>query len=322
MPHPRLIGVVVLAIALDGYACDHSTTAPSPSPAAPAAPAAPPTLTVTKLVVTGNTSLAAIGETSQMTASATLSDGTTKNVTSDASWSSTNQSVVTVSPTGVVTCVAFGVAFVQAAFNGRSSSSLQVTATPAGTFIVLGRVREPGNSGIGQVQVLETQSGQSTLTNSDGIYSMGGLTASHLRLEKGGFEVAEFDAIPNQSSDTPLQKVIRLSAGESVTPLQLAPHDMSYTVGTDRCFPCRLIRIMNAAAGTLRLTLTWTGSRTTLNLWTDGRLFVGTFPSVTADVAVAPGELVVYVGWMLPPSADGASDYVPFTLATTVLETP
>jgi hypothetical protein len=43
---------------------------------------------------------------------------------------------------------------------------------------------------------------------------------------------------------------------------------------------------------------------------------------VTADVAVAPGELVVYVGWMLPPSADGASDYVPFTLATTVLETP
>ena len=83
---------------------------------------------------------------------------------------------------------------------------------------------------------------------------MGGLTGSHLRLEKGGFEVAEFDAIPNQSNDTPLQKVIRLSAGESVTPLQLAPHDMSYTVGTDRCFPCRLIRIMNAAAGTLRLT--------------------------------------------------------------------
>ena len=96
MPHPRLIGVVVLAIALDGYACDPSTPAPSPSPTAPAAPAPAPTLTVTKVVVTGNTSLTAIGETSQMTATATLSDGTTKNVTSDASWSSTNQSVLTV----------------------------------------------------------------------------------------------------------------------------------------------------------------------------------------------------------------------------------
>ena len=319
MPHPRLIGVVVFAIALDGYACDHSTTAPSPSPAR-RRPAAPPTLTVTKLVVTGNTSLAAIGETSQMTASATLSDGTTKNVTSD---------VMVFHESIGRDGVSYWRRDVRRLWCGLRPSRLQWTQQLVSSsdryasrhVPRLWARREPGNSGIGELQVLETQSGQSTLTNSDGIYSMGGLTASHLRLEKGGFEVAEFDAIPNQSSDTPLQKVIRLSAGESVTPLQLAPHDMSYTVGTD-LFPCRLIRIMNAAAGTLRLTLTWTGSRTTLNLWTDGRLFVGTFPSVTADVAVAPGELVVYVGWMLPPSADGASDYVPFTLATTVLETP
>ena len=145
-----------------------------------------------------------------MTATATFSDGTTKDVTSDASWSSLNLSVMTVSPTGVVTAVAFGVGSIRSDFQGRISSVVQVTATPAGTF---------------------------------------------------GFEVAEFDAVRNNFNDTPLQKVIRLSAGESVTPLELAPHDMSYTVGADRCYPCRLIRIVSAVAGTLRLTLTWTGPR-------------------------------------------------------------
>jgi len=121
----------------------------------------------------------------------------------------------------------------------------------------------------------------------------------------------------NSGNEVALQRVIRLTAGETVTPLQLAPHDMSYTVGADRCYPCRLIRVVNPSTGTLHVSLTWTESRAILNLWANGQRSPGTYPELMVDVPVNTGEVVLYVGMVLPAAATGSDVYVPFKLATT-----
>jgi len=71
----------------------------------------------------------AVGGTSQFTATATLADGTTQDVTTLATWSSSNSSDATVSPTGVVAGVAAGAATIQATYqNVTGADAITVTA--------------------------------------------------------------------------------------------------------------------------------------------------------------------------------------------------
>jgi hypothetical protein len=151
-------------------------------------------------------------------------------------------------------------------------------------------------------------------TNQDGDFGVAQLPAvqAHLRFEKDGYEPTEVDATDN--SDVPIQRIIRLVAGGTVTPPELAPHDLSYTIGTALCYPCRLIRVMVPSAGTLHVAVNWTGAQT-LNLWAGGQLIAGASGAVTADVpVVTSGEVVMYLGSTLKAGAQGV--YVPFTIAT------
>jgi hypothetical protein len=77
--------------------------------------------TVSSVAVTGT--VPAIGSTSQFTCIATLSDGTTQDCTSMASWVSFNKAVATVSPTGVVTAVAAGSAVLKATYQSNSGTA-------------------------------------------------------------------------------------------------------------------------------------------------------------------------------------------------------
>jgi hypothetical protein len=317
----KLAGSVILVLTLVGHGCSHAPTAPTGPTPAPSVAAATPAPTVSSLAITGGVSFSAIGETRQLTATATYSDQTIRNVTTEVQWRSLAPAMFAVSPSGVVTVVGFGVTNIQGSL-GTRMALLQVSATPPNTSAFYGRVREPGNSGIAGVRVSETQSGKSTLTDAEGSFSIAGLTSAHLAFEKEDFEPVQIDARPSIFNDASLQRIIRVTAGDTVTPLQLAPHDMSDMVGADRCYPCRLIRVVSATAGTLHLTLTWTGGSVGLNLWADGRLLTGKSPELATDLAVSAGEAVVYVGMILPANADGASSYVPFKLATTIRSGP
>jgi hypothetical protein len=89
---------------------------------------APPT--VVSLSVTGNTSIQA-GQTSQLQATATMSDGTTQTVTNSSAWVSGTTGVATVSATGLVTGVSEGQALITATYQGQSASvTMQVSAAP------------------------------------------------------------------------------------------------------------------------------------------------------------------------------------------------
>ncbi len=321
MQNHQFARLVALVLAVAGQGCSQTPTAPGQLPAASqSGTTATLTPTVASLAITGGVAFSAIGETRQMTATANYSDGTTRNVTTEAQWQSLTPSMFTVSSSGVVTIVGFGVAGLRAQL-GTRVSQIQLSATPPNTFAFYGRVREPGAGGIAGARVSEPLSGASTLTDSQGSFSIAGLASEHLVFEKEGFEAGELDARPGIFNDASLQRVIRVTAGESVT-LQLAPHDMSYMVGADRCFPCRLIRVVNPTAGTLHVILNWTGSGMALNLWAAGRRITGTYPELTTDLDVSAGEAVIYVGMMLPASDDGASDYVPFKVATSIRSGP
>ena len=147
----------------------------------------------TLLTVSGSRSLTAIGETSQLAAIATWPDGTL-DVTSEVRWNSQNPSVVTMSPNGLATAVGFGMARIDARFEsggGSASASFQIAVTSAGTFVVTGDVREPGQGTLAGVRVLEPVSGRSTLTDQAGTYTLALLAGTRLRFDKDGYERGE-----------------------------------------------------------------------------------------------------------------------------------
>jgi hypothetical protein len=112
-----------------GPACGGSTTAPQT-----------PTVSVGAVALSGTLTLPATGQTSQLTATARMSDGTSQVVTNQAKWQSSNSAVATVSSTGLVSGVGYGTATITATFQGVSGTavftvSINMTGTWTGTSV-------------------------------------------------------------------------------------------------------------------------------------------------------------------------------------------
>ncbi|PYQ72847.1 MAG: hypothetical protein DMG04_16050 [Acidobacteria bacterium] len=71
-----------------------------------------------------------VGSTAQFTATATMSNGTTQDVTSSATWQSGDAAIATVSSAGVVTGVAAGSTTVTATYQSVSGSDAIAVAFP------------------------------------------------------------------------------------------------------------------------------------------------------------------------------------------------
>lgn len=127
-----LIASVVLAALV---ACGSST---AQNPAAPTPPAT--TLTVSAVTITSG---AATNGTFQLTASAQMSDGSTKDVTTSATWQSSDATLATVSATGLATVVGTGEVEFRATYQ-KLTGSLRVSVTKPGPakFFVSGTVHE------------------------------------------------------------------------------------------------------------------------------------------------------------------------------------
>jgi hypothetical protein len=106
------IGLLVAAVLLP--ACSNNTTAPS----------------TTSIVVTGTTTLTAVGQTSQLTASQASTGGSSQTVTTLATWSSSDATIATVSTGGLVTAVAQGAAIITASYQGQSGTLTVVVSPP------------------------------------------------------------------------------------------------------------------------------------------------------------------------------------------------
>jgi hypothetical protein len=87
------------------------------------------TAEVTGVVVAPATVSIALGRTQELTATATLDDGTSVDVTTSVTWSSTDEGVVTVTAGGVIEGVAEGEADVEATLAGYTGRA-EITVTP------------------------------------------------------------------------------------------------------------------------------------------------------------------------------------------------
>ena len=273
---------------------------------------------MTSFALSGNSSLGSIGQTSKLTATGHFADGSERDVSANMLWSTDVPNVVTISRDGLVTAIGLGVTTIfvtqQPVFQ-----SVVLSVTPPGTTAVGGWVREPGGGPLPGVLVTEADSALSTATalSGDGLgtFAIGGLTNGHLKLTRDLFEDAHVDVSETGLLTVPLQRIIRVAAGGSVSSL-IAPHDMDYLVAADtHCGPCRLIRVTGAGA-TLHFRLTWTDHASMLNVWINGQMFAGNADAldVESDAPGGPGELLVYVarvGATLPQS------HTTFTFSTT-----
>ena len=299
------MGALATALALTCINCG--------SDASPAVPTAPATLTSMQL--TGNGDLTAVGQTSQLKLTGVYSDSSTKDITADATWSSSSPSVVTVTA-GLVTVISLGTASILARYLTRSAA-FEITATPAGTFVIAGRAREPGAGGLSNVRVVEQLSNTFRQTDNGGNFQFTGLTGAHLRIDVSGFELFDQNVNTQQIShrflyvDAPMQRVIRVNAGQSITGLEIAPNDMTYTVGGELCNPCKLVRVFSGGSTTLTVRLTWQGLPGALKLWANGTRNSSTGSSIAADVPTGGGDTLVYVGWA-PSTGQTVSGYAFF----------
>jgi hypothetical protein len=314
----HLLSLVVLCGTLGlASACGEDGPVPPTSPRTPPGPPAAPILQPTGLTLSGSLAFQAPGETSQLTATAAYADGTTKDVTREAQWTTSSPLIATISTDGVLTARGLGLTSVLLRFPVTNPSlfrSAQVIVTPAGTFAASGRVREPGAGGLDGALVRHLGSGQSATTSSGGYYHFGGLTGdARFHVTRAEFEDAEVELVRDAFGDVPLQRVVHVAAGGEPYAGRLAPNDMDYVVdGTSRCQPCRMIRVTGSPGDTVRIRLTWTGPAA-MAVWGSGQMMTpGDTPrEVIADVMVTGDEAHIYIGRIFSATE---TDYISFTV--------
>jgi hypothetical protein len=145
------------------------------------------------LAITGVVPLEHPGDTLQLRAIATFSDGSTRDVTSEATWRSFDSRVVSIAQGGVLTATGYGTTDISAMFQPAYRMA-NVRVIPGGMFLVKGRVTEELRYPIPDAGVSVTQPDGSvirTTTNANGDFMLPGRGDVLLRAEKDGYTAQE-----------------------------------------------------------------------------------------------------------------------------------
>jgi hypothetical protein len=176
-----LVHAAVLSISIGGaVACGNNPVAPTPAGQAAPAPQS--------ISITGAVALQRPGDTGRLNAIVSFADGTTRNVSSEASWTEDPWDVVYVLR-GLVTVHAYGQCYVKVTY-GLLSARVFVRVVPDGMFLVSGHVTEETGMPLLQARVRVTSpSGEATtMTDFSGLYMLPGRGDSVVRVEMDDFE--------------------------------------------------------------------------------------------------------------------------------------
>lgn len=216
----QIAAALACAAALSACGSSSSPTAPTP----PGSTTPPPSgATVTSVAVT---SPSTSGASFQLTATAHMSDGSSRDITGSATWQSSNTQLASVSPAGLVTVHGTGDVDLKATYQGVSGS-LHVSVSLAKTFTVSGFVNEVAPnarvlSGV-RVQILV---GGFTFSDDKGAFAIAGLPAGRTLIEftKDGYQ-------PYETEFTFVDRDVQLSANLYPTP----PKNADGATATARC---------------------------------------------------------------------------------------
>ena len=186
-----LLGVVA---ALAVSACDDGRP--------PSAPSASST-TARAISIAGTHGLRQPGDAVQLTATATLRDGTAKDVTGEATWATPPpMTVLMISPTGLATVLTYGTAEVVAGYAG-AIQSVRVRVAPEGASLITGTVASASRSiDRATVEIASAMGVYRTLTDFSGTFVLPGAGPATIQVSKLGYETATRDL--TLDSDTQL----------------------------------------------------------------------------------------------------------------------
>ena len=205
---PAAAGLLLVSLLA---ACDSQTPPTQPAPPSPVpAPATPPQ--VVGLQVTGPGQVAP-GEGAGYLATARFADGSTRDVTAEALWRSSDEAVLTITSAGAMVTRAMGEAEVRATF-GPMSHARAVLVLPEGRFVMhVMATEDQVTAGLlgARVEVIDgPAAGLAATTGWDGSATLLGVPMEvRLRLTKDGYE--------------PVVREVRLDRQRMVVHVQMLP---------------------------------------------------------------------------------------------------
>lgn len=163
---------VLIAVACDGDKTPTPTT---------------PTANLVTLVIQGPPPAIGPGQMAQVKAVARFTDGSERDVTAEARWTSTQPQIAEVNA-GVITGRALGRVVIRATYQSHDSS-LAIVVKPAGTFILSGNITEPGPVSVDSATVTVLGGSLNPVTtDSLGFYEVLGVSGRvTLRVSKPGY---------------------------------------------------------------------------------------------------------------------------------------
>ena len=131
-------------------------------------------------------------DTAQFTSRAFYSDGSQRDVTAEASWRAGQTSILTIDATGVATGRAMGETSITASFGGRGATRSDIIVVPAGTYRVMGNIRDAGVIVTdAEIRVMSGPSQGLNTKTTTGFYKLYGVAGdSEIRVTKAGYEEA------------------------------------------------------------------------------------------------------------------------------------
>jgi uncharacterized protein YjdB len=285
------------------------------------------------LSVTPNTMSVAAAATISLHAAGSYSDGSTKDLTSVATWSSSDLKVATVSAAGVVTAVATGVATVAAqsgtfsgsatvTVSGSNTNLTSITISPANPSIAINTTQQltaTGDYGDGSSRDLTALVTWSSSTVANATVSAAGLVDG---VAAGSATItATLGSVSNSTSVT--------IAAPTITSISISPDDLTLPSGISQQFTASAA-YSDGSVQDLVSGVTWTSSSTTVGAIDNTGLAailgagtttitatVGTFtdsttitvlPAHLTSITIVPATISIAAGTEQPFTATGNFD--------------
>lgn len=199
---------VSLAATMAAVGCSGSSTQPS-APSPPASPA------VNVLSVTVSGAAPTLGASSQLTATAAMSNGTSQNVTGQATWVSSSAAIATVTATGLLTAVSAGAVDVSATYqNVVGFSRLSIARPPA--YTLGGTVTDGTSGGVLPKIALRiadgANAGKTATTDAEGRYAISDLSAGTFTLSASAASYQTASKTVVVSADTHFDLILQRTA--------------------------------------------------------------------------------------------------------------
>jgi uncharacterized protein YjdB len=233
----------------------------------PASGGQPGSASLTGLAITPDAVSIATAATVSLHATGVLSDGTTKDLTSSVTWSSSDSNVASVSPAGVATGVATGTVTVTA-HSGAFAGSATVTVNSAGTNLT-SIALSPANSSIPinttqQFTAIGSYSGGSS-RDLTALVTWSSSTIANATVDATGLVkgIAAGAVTITATLGTVSQSTSVTVTAPTITAISVTPEDLTLPIGIDQQYTASAIysdgSIQDLVSG-----VTWTSSTTTV----------------------------------------------------------